>query len=338
MSSRLSSWRRRGTRAALGLVLAAGLGAAAPAGTAAAAPDPGADPACDPATGSSSARAPLGSGHGEDYNSMTAAETARVQALLDRRADRWRASGRLAAARDGRIVVRTFVHVLTRADGSGGVTARQVRQQMGVINNAYAGRTAANAAATRFHFKLVDVDHTANDAWYDWNLTADLADEDAEAKQAKRALRRGGKAALNVYVAGLGSGLLGYANYPWEGPLALDGLVVLNESLPGGRAAPYNQGDTATHEIGHWLGLAHTFENGCTAPGDGIADTPYQADGDNIFFCGGNPEFGVDTCPQPGNDPVHNFMSYGDDPCMKRFTPQQARRQELVWAMFRARR
>jgi len=320
--------RRRGFHAALGLVLAGSLSTAAPATVASAAPDP----ECDPPD-LSSARALDRDKHGEDPNSVTAAQAARIQALIDRRAD---ASGERATARGGEIVVRTFIHVITRKNGSGAPSAKQIRQQMGVINKAYAGESAASSAKTRFRFKVVDTDYTRNNAWYDWNLTPDGSDEDAEAKQAKRALHRGGRAALNVYIAGLGSGLLGYANYPWEGPLKLDGLVILNESMPGGAAAPYNLGDTGPHEIGHWLGLFHTFENGCTRPGDYIGDTPYQDDGDNIFFCGGNPDFGADTCPQPGLDPVHNFMSYGDDACLNRFSPDQARRQELVWRLFRA--
>ena len=141
----------------------------------------------------------------------------------------------------------------------------------------------------------------------------------------------GGYADLNVYIAGLGSGLLGYATFPGE-ELALDGLVLLNESLPGGSAAPYNLGDTATHEIGHWLGLFHTFEGGCSEPGDFVSDTPAQLDGDNIFFCNESD----DTCPKPGLDPVHNFMSYGDDFCLDRFTEGQNRRQIATWLGQRA--
>ena len=94
---------------------------------------------------------------------------------------------------------------------------------------------------------------------------------------------------------------------------------------------PYNEGDTAPHEVGHWLGLFHTFQNGCTAPGDRVDDTPYQADGSNIFFC----RESDDTCRQPGRDPVHNFMSYGDDPCMDRFSEGQGYRMLLSWLAYR---
>ncbi len=98
---------------------------------------------------------------------------------------------------------------------------------------------------------------------------------------------------------------------------------------------PYSLGEYRTyvilHEVGHWLGLFHTFENGCRSPGDGVPDTPYQHDGDNIVSC----DESEDTCPARGLDPVHNFMSYGDDLCMDRFTIGQSVRMGLAWFVFR---
>ena len=326
--------RRPLTHGLLGLTLLATLGLSSAGAAATASSTPAGAPACDDSS-HSSARALRGTPGGDDYNSVTASVARSMDADLQRQIDRLVESGKLTKRGDLKsdrpITIRTYVHIITRKNGKGGVTDQQVAEQMDVINDGYAGTTAAEAAPSPFRFELAAIDRTRNDAWYDWNLTADFSDEDAEAKEAKRALHQGGYADLNVYIAGLGSGLLGYATFP-GGELALDGLVLLNESLPGGDAAPYNLGDTATHEIGHWLGLFHTFEGGCSEPGDHVADTPAQLDGDNIFFCNESD----DTCTQQGLDPVHTVRSYGADICLARFTTRQTRRQHATWLGQRA--
>ncbi len=283
----VSAVRRPLTHGLLGLTLLATLGLSSAGASATASSAPAGTTECDDSM-VSSARAMRSTPGGEDYNSVTASEARSMDADLQRQIDRLIKSGKLTKQGDLKrkktITIDTYVHIITGSDQvTGAVTDEEVAEQMDVINAGYAGDTADEAAPSPFRFEVASIDRTANDAWYDWNLTEDFSDEDAEAKAAKRALHQGGYSDLNVYIAGLGSGLLGYATFP-GGELALDGLVILNESMPGGNAFPYNGGDTATHEIGHWLGLFHTFEGGCSEPGDHVSDTPAQLDGDNIFF------------------------------------------------------
>lgn len=93
----------------------------------------------------------------------------------------------------------------------------------------------------------------------------------------KSALHEGGATTLNVYAADIGGGLLGWAYFPkgyTNGRDFIDGVVILDESMPGGTAGKYAFGDTLTHEVGHWMMLEHTFAHGCGASGDYVADTP----------------------------------------------------------------
>ena len=233
----------------------------------------------------------------------------------------------------GSVTIRTVFHVISATALTPAEKSRReamIAAQMRVLNQAFAGTgAAAPSPDTPFRFERVATTWTVDKAW-----STMLPETRAEAS-AKKALHRGDESTLNIYVANIGGGLLGWAYYPqknWGDQLYLDGVVLLEESLPGGTTAPFNEGDTATHEIGHWLGLFHTFENGCQAPGDLVSDTPYE--GEPAFECR---EAGRDTCPnRPGVDPVHNFMNYTEDFCMNQFTPGQVARMSGAWKAFRA--
>lgn len=135
---------------------------------------------------------------------------------------------------------------------------------------------------------------------------------------------------LNIWLCNLGGGLLGYATFP-GGSAAVDGVVCLYSTVPGGTAAPYNKGRTATHEVGHWLNLYHTFQGGCarnaTTGGDLVADTP--AEKSSAFGCPTN----RNTCnTETAPDMTVNFMDYTDDACMVMFSLGQKTRVQSIFA------
>jgi len=233
----------------------------------------------------------------------------------------------------------------------------QVEEQVAVLNHDY--------RETGLSFVLANTSRTIDAEWF----TSAGPDNNAQDSM-KSTLRRGDATTLNVYTVGFqtSGGLLGYSTFPadYDSKPSDDGVgtysvnylditsdsfsptvaVILYSSLPGGTEEPYNFGQTLTHEVGHWVGLYHTFQGGCR-DGDFVVDTPPQS----------SPTFGCpatrDSCSSPGIDPIRmslpyhkvvselievldNYMDYSDDQCMTEFTPGQTERLTSQLATYRS--
>jgi Pregnancy-associated plasma protein-A len=228
--------------------------------------------------------------------------------------------------KSGAVSIPVYFHVVNKGKGiaNGDVPMQMLRAQVDVLNASYSGATGG--ADTPYRFVLAGVDRTTNVNWF--NAGPDTAAE----REMKTALHVGNAGVLNFYTNNAGGFLLGWATFPFwyaSDPL-MDGVVCLYSSLPGGSEVPYNEGDTGTHEVGHWLGLFHTFQGGCAAVyNDFVADTPSERS--PAFRC----PTGRDSCPGPGVDPIENFMDYTDDPCMYLFTAGQSARMEALTLQYR---
>lgn len=134
---------------------------------------------------------------------------------------------------------------------------------------------------------------------------------------------------LNIWVCNMGKDPLGFAAFPGS-PAWRDGVVIDYRcfGMSGTAAAPFNLGRTATHEVGHWLGLLHIWGNddgGCVLS-DNVEDTPNQG-GPNY----NKPTFPTLSCNNvPHGDLYMNYMDYVDDDVMCMFTRGQMTRMHGV--------
>jgi len=200
---------------------------------------------------------------------------------------------------------------------TGNLPQSQIEAQIEVLNRDFIG--------TGYTFVLASVDRTERKNWFG------MMPGTGKETHAKRALAIDPARRLNLYSCEPGQGVLGWAYLPQSIPESneLHGVVIHYGTVPGGPLAPYDLGRTATHEVGHYLGLYHTFQGACEAPGDEVDDTPFEAS--PAFGC----PVGRNTCPLPGDDPIRNYMDYTDDACMNHFTAGQDARMDAIVPVYR---
>ena len=247
---------------------------------------------------------------------------------------RLRAAADAPARRGGIVQIPVVFHVVTvgAAASQGNVPPAWIEAQLNVLNTVF--------FPLGYRLILVDQQRVRNPEW--WGIARGSPEE----AEMKAALARDPASFLNLYSTRIAADGLGWAYLPgtFDPDPAVDeqddrhGLVLSHDTLPGGGRSGYDRGDTAVHEMGHFMGLLHTFEGwtpqaptaGCDV-GDDVADTPFEAS-PNFFGC----DLARDTCPAlPGADPVANYMDFSPDACLDRFSTGQENRMASLFETFK---
>lgn len=269
--------------------------------------------------------------------------------LLQHSSSRFLETAKAPSAKDARdtlpdevIVIPVVVHVLYN-NNTENISDQQVLSQIEVLNQDYRrlNQDAVNtpapfkniAADTRIIFCLSKVDPQGN---YTSGIVRKFTKEPKFlADDAMKFSSSGGDDAwdatkyLNIWVCNLFGRTLGYAVLPGSA-LNKDGVVIKYNvfGTTGLATTPFNKGRTATHEVGHWLGLRHLWgDDNCGD--DGIADTPPQQTGNN--YCTSFPHLSSCSINEYG-DMFMNYMDFNDDACMNLFTQGQKSAMRSLFA------
>jgi hypothetical protein len=226
--------------------------------------------------------------------------------------------------------IPVVVHVIQDSNGDGNISNATIASQIDILNEDFLSLPGTNGAPgtdvqIKFYLATTDplgnptngITRSINDTWF------------ADDGEYWNTLAWDTHRYVNIYTNSVG-GALGYVPDLPQGGLAgnaSDRVVILWSAFGRDSAGgpPFDQGRTLTHEIGHYLGLEHTFFGGCASGdcytvGDLICDTSSQVT--EGFGC----PVGQNSCPEDGLDSIHNYMDYSDDTCMTEFTPEQANR------------
>lgn len=240
-----------------------------------------------------------------------------------------------------RYVVGLTIHIIEDPNVGRVVSEGDLQRQLQVLNETF--------ERINISFEVLAINRVNNAGWY----RCSPVDEDLSTYlNMVNSLSDNHESRVNVYVNGMDA--WGFGAFPWETSYrtSQDIVMVKDVTFPGKKIdAATMEGKTLIHEMGHFLGLYHTFHsdkkdengkeikcnssrhNGCS-PGDLVDDTPPQ----KICHsqgCGCSGNVGCDNCDGPchscnqvDDDPIRNFMGYNPDQCMNHFTTGQYNRMQ----------
>jgi PKD repeat protein len=261
----------------------------------------------------------------DDYTNNKSIQ--RAEAIIQRGVEKLKYASANRAEHESVRTIPVVVHVL-HIGGSENISDEQVESQIAIMNEDYGKISGSNGDGsgvdTKVRFCLAKIDpngHCTNGIVRVFSsLTNHQTFERAFLKQLSF---WDNTRYMNIYlVKSISGGVLGYSSFP-GGPPDEDGMVVRHDVFGNIGTASSSLGRTASHEIGHWFGLYHTFNNGCGTDvcldGDYVCDTPPQA----------SPSFSCATLNTCSNDVPdvpdlkENYMNYTPDACKDMFTEGQ---------------
>src|SRR3954466_1312113 len=241
------------------------------------------------------------------------------------------------------IKIPVVVHVVHRTDPEN-ISEAQVKSQIAVLNRDFRAKNPDKSrvpkawksllADANIEFVLAGKDPKGRKTTGITRTVTSMsefgANDDVKSKKSGGVNPWPADRYLNIWVCNLGQGLLGYAQFP-GGPAKTDGVVILHTAFgtKGAARAPFNRGRTATHEIGHYLGLRHIWGDRNDCSGNDLFVDPPPARQANM----GKPKFPSITCNNgPNGDMFMNYMDYVDDDSMYMFTAGQVARMNATLA------
>jgi hypothetical protein len=241
------------------------------------------------------------------------------------------------------VTIQVVVHVVHKTDEEN-ISDAQVKSQIDALNRDYRAKNADTRKVppvwkslvldSKIQFALATKDPAGKPTSGITRTATTVAsfgpDDSVKAKKTGGVPPWPADRYLNIWVCNLSSNLLGYAQFP-GGPAKTDGVVILFSAFGTrkGAMAPFDKGRTATHEVGHFLGLRHIWgdRNDCSG-NDFVADTPPAMQANT-----GKPTFPHITCNNgPSGDMFMNYMDYVDDDTMFMFTTGQVARMNATLA------